>query len=421
MESTFIAVKFFGWDKVSQRFHLTSSWMTAIGANLSALWILVANAWMQNPVGMRFNPETARNEMENFWEVLFSPTAMNKFLHTTTSGFVLASMFVVGISAWFLLHKRNQLFAKKSIIVGSMFGLIATLMVIFTGDGAAKDISKHQPMKLAAMEGLYQGEESAPLMIYGFLSGSDKDRLTDPKDDNFIVNIPVPGMLSFLANGDFSSYVPGIRDMLYGNEEHGILSFEERIKRGHTAQQTLRELKQAQRNKNTARYNELKAKFSDQEWLDTYMKYFGYGTYYDADPAKLKANVLELVPPVTIAFHSFHLMVGLGTLFLLIFALLLYYTMKNKIENVRWLLLVALWSIPLAYLAQQTGWLVAEVGRQPWVIQDMMNTRMAVSQIETGSVQITFWLFAVTFVGLAIAEAKIMLTQIKKGPKEGGN
>jgi cytochrome d ubiquinol oxidase subunit I len=228
-------------------------------------------------------------------------------------------------------------------------------------------------------------------------------------------------MLSFLANGDFSSYVPGIRDMLYGNEEHGILSFEERIKRGHTAQQTLRELKQAQRNKNTARYNELKAKFSDQEWLDTYMKYFGYGTYYDADPAKLKANVLELVPPVTIAFHSFHLMVGLGTLFLLIFALLLYYTMKNKIENVRWLLLVALWSIPLAYLAQQTGWLVAEVGRQPWVIQDMMNTRMAVSQIETGSVQITFWLFAVTFVGLAIAEAKIMLTQIKKGPKEGGN
>jgi cytochrome d ubiquinol oxidase subunit I len=227
-------------------------------------------------------------------------------------------------------------------------------------------------------------------------------------------------MLSFLANGDFNSYVPGIRDLLYGNEAQGILSFKERIKRGHVAQQTLREFKIAEKNKDTQKYEALKAKFNDEKWLNTYMKYFGYGTYYDDDPAKLEANVLELVPPVTIAFHSFHIMVGLGTLFVLVFALLLFYTMKNKLENVRWLLLVALWSIPLAYLAQQTGWLVAEVGRQPWVIQDMMNTRMAVSQIETGSVQITFWLFAFVFVGLAIAEAKIMLTQIKKGPKEGG-
>ncbi len=208
--------------------------------------------------------------------------------------------------------------------------------------------------------------------------------------------------------------------MLYGNEEHGILSFEERIKRGHIAQETLKEFKIAEKNNNTAEYNSLKEKFEDKEWLNTYMKYFGYGTYYDPDPQKLEANVLELVPPVTIAFHSFHIMVGLGTLFVLLFLLLLFYTMKNKIENVKWLLWVALWSIPLAYLAQQTGWLVAEVGRQPWVIQDMMNTRMAVSQIETSSVQITFWLFAIVFVGLAIAEAKIMLTQIKKGPKEGG-
>jgi cytochrome d ubiquinol oxidase subunit I len=420
MESTFIAVMFFGWDKVSKKFHLTSSWLTAIGANLSALWILVANAWMQNPVGMKFNPDTARNEMENFWDILFSPTAVNKFLHTTTSGFVLASVFVVGISAWFLLHKRNQLFAKKSIVVGSIFGLIATVMVIFTGDGAAKDIAKHQPMKLAAMEGLYQGEESAPLMIYGFLSGSDEERLAEPQEDNFIFNIPVPGMLSFLANGDFGSFVPGVRDMLYGNEKYGILSFKERIKRGHIAQQTLKELKEAQKDENITRYEELKNKFENKEWLNTYMKYFGYGTYYDPNPKKLEANVLELVPPVTIAFHAFHIMVGLGTLFLLLFALLIWYTMKNKIENMKWLLLLALWSIPLVYLAQQTGWLVAEVGRQPWVIQDMMNTRMAVSQIETGSVQITFWLFAITFVGLAIAEAKIMLTQIKKGPKEGG-
>ncbi|HEX2395791.1 MAG TPA: cytochrome ubiquinol oxidase subunit I, partial [Bacteroidales bacterium] len=153
LESTFIAIMFFGWNKVSRKFHLVSTWLVAFGSNLSALWILVANAWMQNPVGMRFNPDTARNEMMNFWDVLLSPFAVNKFIHTVTSGYVLASIFVMGISAWFLLKHRESYMAKRSMIVASVFGLIASFMLIFSGDGSAKLIARVQPMKFAAFEG----------------------------------------------------------------------------------------------------------------------------------------------------------------------------------------------------------------------------------------------------------------------------
>ncbi len=170
LESTFIAVMFFGWGKVSKKFHLMSTWLTAIGANLSALWILVANAWMQNPVGMRFNPDTARNEMVNFWKVFLSPMAINKFLHTISSGFVLAGVFIIGISAWFLLKRREVVFAKKSILVASIFGFISSLFLITTGDGSARQVAFKQPMKLAAMEGLYQGKKGAGLVAFGILS-----------------------------------------------------------------------------------------------------------------------------------------------------------------------------------------------------------------------------------------------------------
>ena len=167
MESTFIAIMFFGWNKVSKRFHLLSSWLVAIGSNLSALWILVANAWMQDPVGMHFNPDTARNEMVNFWEVLFSPTAINKFLHTISSAYTYSALFVIGVSAWFLIKKRNLILAKRSMVVASTFGLIMSIFMILTGDESARQIYRVQPMKFAAMEGLYKGETNAPLVAIG--------------------------------------------------------------------------------------------------------------------------------------------------------------------------------------------------------------------------------------------------------------
>src|SRR5665647_2395010 len=200
---------FFGWDKVSKRFHLVSTWLTAIGANLSALWILVANAWMQNPVGMQFNPDTARNEMVNFWEVFLSPMAINKFLHTITSGFVLAGVFIIGVSAWFLLKKREVPFAKKSILVAAIFGFLSSLFLITTGDGSAKLVAQKQPMKLAAMEGLYQGKNGVGLVAFRIFSPTK----TDPENDklhDFLFKIEIPNALSYMIHLDVNAFVPGV-------------------------------------------------------------------------------------------------------------------------------------------------------------------------------------------------------------------
>ncbi len=420
MESTFIAVMFFGWNKVSKRFHLISTWLTAIGANLSAVWILVANAWMQDPRGMRFNPDTARNEMVNFWDVALSPTAVSKFLHTTTSGFVLAAVFVVGVSAWFMLKKREILFAKKSMIIASVFGILASLVLIGSGDSSAKSLAKTQPMKLAAMEGLYEGQNNAPLIGMALITDAQDKPLTKDSQAQFALKIEIPSALSFLAFGDFDAFVPGVKDLILGNEEHGIMSYKEKIRRGYEAQQTLKAYKKAQKEKNPE-FAALKAKFNDDEWMDSYFKYFGYGAYYDENPTKLEANAFKMIPPISMTFYAFHIMVALGMWFLLLFVVILFLIYKNKLVDNKIVLWASVWTIPLVYIASQAGWIVAEVGRQPWVIQDLMTTSKAVSQIDTTSVMITFWLFAFTFTALLIAEIKILTKQIKIGPKKASN
>lgn len=413
MESTFIAIMFFGWEKVSKRAHLLSSWLTAIGANLSALWILVANGWMQNPVGMWFNPEMARNEMVDFWAVLLSPMAVSKFLHTTSSSFVLASLFVIGVSSWFLMKKRETSLARKSIIVAAVFGLISSLYVVGTGDMSAKAVSATQPMKLAAIEGLYQGSENAPLMAFGILTKTD----TPLKDeDKFLIKmeVPVPGMLSLLAFGNFDAFVPGVIDLVQGNPDYGIISYYEKMERGYKAQQVLAEFKDI-KDKNSPRYAELYAMFKDKEFLNNYFKYFGYGSFYSPDKAKMEQNALQLIPNIPISFYSFHIMVALGFLFIIIFILFLFLAIKDRLTGNKWLFILGIVSVPLAFIASEAGWIVAEVGRQPWVIQDLMPTLTAVTKIDSTSVIITFWMFAVIFTLLLIAEIKIMVTQIKKG------
>ena len=169
LEAVFSAVMFFGWNKVSKGFHLASTWLTTIGASLSALWILIANAWMQYPVGMRFNPDTVRNEMEGFFEIVFSPVAINKFFHTVISSWVVGAVFVISVSCWFLIKNKNLILAKKSIKIASVFGFIAILLTLFTGDGTAKVVAKVQPMKLAAMEGLYHGDTHQSIVAFGIL------------------------------------------------------------------------------------------------------------------------------------------------------------------------------------------------------------------------------------------------------------
>ncbi|MFH1160310.1 MAG: cytochrome ubiquinol oxidase subunit I [bacterium] len=413
LESTFIAVMFFGWNKVSKGVHLASSWLTAIGANLSALWILVANAWMQYPVGMQFNPDTARNEMVDFWEILLSPMAVNKFFHTVSSGYVTAAVFVAGISAWFLLKKRHEPVAKKSILVASIFGISGSVLLALTGDGSAYTIAQKQPMKLAAMEGLYEGKEGAGLVAAGILDLSKKPG--DGKDP-FLVKLQVPKLLSILGYRHANAFVPGIDDIVNGGykpwnseipdeEKEMTLSVAQKIEKGKTAITALRDYKRASQAGDTTL-----ASLSKQKLQENF-PWFGYG--YLNDPA-------SVIPHVPLIFYSFHLMVVLGLYFILLFILLLYSLNTNRLEKQRWLLWLSLWTIPLVYLAGQAGWVVAEAGRQPWVIQDLLPTIAAVSQISASSVQITFWIFTAIFTALLIADLMILVRQIRIGPKEGG-
>jgi len=413
LESTFIAVMFFGWNKVSKGFHLTSSWLTAIGANLSALWILVANAWMQYPAGMHFNPDTVRNAMVNFWEVLLSPVAVNKFLHTVSSGYVTGAIFVIGISAWFLLKKRELLMAQRSILVASIFGLITSLFLAFTGDGSAYQVAQKQPMKLAAMEGLYKGEKGVGLVAMGILTPGKK--AGDGKDA-FLVKIEIPKLLSVLGYRNTDAYVPGVEDLIQGGfkpefsprpaQESAIaISVEEKINKGRTAVTALGIYKEAKAVDDKAKSD------SALKVMKENFPYFGYA--YLNKPA-------SAIPNVPVTFYSFHIMVALGVFFILLFIAVLYALKKKVLEKQRWLLWLSVWTIPLVYLASQTGWIVAEMGRQPWVIQDLMPTMAAISKIDASSVVITFFLFAAVFTALLIAEIMIMKRQISIGPKEGG-
>ena len=407
LESTFVAVMFFGWNKVSKKFHLTSTWLVAIGASLSALWILVANAWMQNPVGMTFNPETARNEMVDFWAILFNQVAVDKFLHTISSGFLLASMFVLGISSWFLIRKREELLAKRSILIAGVFGILSSLMVAYTGDESARTISKVQPVKFASMEALFEGKNNAGLVAIGFLKDTDK-KIGERTVREFAFKIEIPGLLSVLTGGDKDGYVQGIIDHVSGNEEKGIMSVSEKMKRGNFAKNVLTDYKRVRMINDTEQLENIKNIFKDKEFQDNYFKYFGYA-FIDKPE--------DVIPNVPIAFYSFHLMVILGFLFIIIFAMALYFLFKGTISDNRWFLWIALLSIPLPYIAGELGWILAEMGRQPWIIQDMMPVSIAVSQINSGSVITTFILFAVLFAVLLVSEISIMVKQIKAGPK----
>jgi cytochrome d ubiquinol oxidase subunit I len=407
LESTFVAVMFFGWNKVNKKFHLVSTWLVAVGANLSALWILVANSWMQHPVGMIFNPETARNEMVSFWAVLFNQVAVDKFLHTISSSFLLASMFVLGISAWYLIRKREEQVAKKSILVAGVFGLLSSLMVAYTGDQSARTVSKVQPVKFASMEALYEGKSNAGLIAFGVLKDSDK-KIGDKTEWDFAFKIQIPGLLSVLTGGDRDSYVQGLKDHIYGNEKLGIISTAEKIKNGKYSMDILTSYKNAKLNNDTARISATRNIFKDKVFNDKYFRYFGYASINKPE---------DVIPDVPGSFYSFHMMVVLGFLLILIFSIALYLLFKGTITDNKWFLWVALLSVPLPYIASELGWLLTEIGRQPWIIQDLMTVNKAVSQIGTGTVITTFILFAVLFTGLLISEVSIMVKQIKTGPK----
>jgi len=350
---------------------------------------------------MEFNPDTVRNEMMNFWDVLFSPVAISKFLHTIGSGYVMASLFVVGVSAWYLLKGRDVVFAKKSMIIGATFGLITSLFLILSGDESAHQVALKQPVKLAAMEGLYEGKESAGIVAVGILN--NKKTLTND-EETFNFELEIPYALALLGYHDTTAYVPGLKDLVYGNETRGIISSQTKIDKGKLAVTALEEYKEAKKANDMIKAQKARAV------LEENMKYFGYGYLKSTE---------QIVPPVATTFYAFHIMVTLGGWFTVLFALLLYLCMKKDISDYRLLLTSAVWSIPLGYIAGEAGWVVAEVGRQPWAIQDLMPVGIAATKIATTNVMISFFMFATLFTLLLIAEIKIMTKQIKIGPDGG--
>ena len=388
MEATFFAIMYFGWNKVSKKTHLLATWLTGIGAAISAIWILVANSWMQHPVGMEFNPDTVRHEMVDFWALVLNPVAVSKFFHSVFSGWMTGSVFAIGISCWYLLKKREVRFALSSIRVSAIVGVIGTFAVMFSGDMSGIHVAQYQPMKLAAAEGLENGGESAPFSI--------------------VPGVEVPGMLSILATHDIDGYVPGINNLLEGyTDSEGVVhpSAEEKMERGKVAIESFKQYRSL-KDENPLAAQEARTR------LEENVEYFGYG-YIDSPQ--------ELVPNVPLVYWSFRVMVGLGSFLLLLMIATFWFEYRGKLQDMKWLQWVALLSIPLVYIAGQAGWIVAEVGRQPWVIEGLLPVKAAVSSVSVSAVQTTFWLFVVIFTLFLVAEIRIMINAIKQGPKINNN
>ena len=385
MEATFFAVMFFGWEKVSPKFHLASTWLTGIGATISAYWILVANGWMQNPVGTTFNPDTVRSEMASaaaFWEVVSNPVAVSKFCHSVTSGWVTGGIFVVGVSAWYLLKNRHSEFARKSLLVGAVVGLVGSGAVMLSGDASGVHAAEFQPMKLAAAEGLQDGGNGAAFTI--------------------VPGIKIPKMLSILATHDIDGFVPGINDILNGytdNEGNVIPSVAEKMARGRDALDALALYREA---------DDPQLKAEARDWLEANVQYMGYGHLEKPE---------DVVPPVGVVFWAFRLMIGLGMLVALVLLLSLIAVWKDKLGAWKWLLYAAIVCIPLAYITGQCGWIVAEVGRQPWTIQGLLPVNVAISSLSAGAVKTTFFVFLAVFALFLAIEIRIMIGAIRKGPE----
>ena len=385
MEATFFAVMFFGWNKVSPKFHLASTWLTGIGATISAYWILVANGWMQNPVGTTFNPETVRSEMASaaaFWEVITNPVAVSKFCHSVTSGWVTGGIFVVGVSAWYLLKNRHVEFARKSMLIGAIVGLVGSGAVMLSGDSSGVHAAEFQPMKLAAAEGLEDGGNGAAFTI--------------------VPGIKVPKMLSILATHDINGFVPGINDILKGytdNDGNVVPSVADKMVMGRQALDALAVYR------NT---DDPTLKAEARAILDANVQYMGYGHLEKPE---------DVVPPVGVVFWAFRFMIGLGMLIALVPLLSLIAIWKDRLGAWKWLLWASIICIPLVYICGQSGWVVAEVGRQPWTIQGLLPVNVAISSLSAGAVKTTFFVFLAVFALFLAIEIRIMIRAIGKGPE----
>jgi len=396
LESTFIGLFFLGWERLTKRQHLAVTFLTALGSNLSALWILIANGWMQNPVGAEFSFETMRMEMTSFWELVTNPVAQVKFVHTVAAGYVTASMFVMGISAWYMLKGRDLAFAKRSFSVAVGFGLASILSVILLGDESGYEVGDVQKVKLAAIEAEWHtAEPPAPFTLYGEPSNEDQETHNA---------IKVPWALGLIATRSLSEEVVGLQDLM---REHEI-----RIRSGMIAYDYLRKLRG---DEDTEANRAIFAEHVDD---------LGYGLLlkaYTANPAQATEEQIALavqdsIPEVAPLFWSFRIMVLAGFWMLLLIVLGFFFNAKRVIQNKRWLLRAIVWSIPVPWIAAETGWFVAEFGRQPWAIGEVLPTSIAVSSLTADQLVTSLTAFIVFYTALFLIEIFLMIKFSRQGP-----
>uniref|UniRef100_A0A486XLQ0 Cytochrome d ubiquinol oxidase subunit I n=1 Tax=Rheinheimera sp. BAL341 TaxID=1708203 RepID=A0A486XLQ0_9GAMM len=396
LESTLVGLFFFGWDRLSKEKHLAVTWLMALGTNLSALWILIANGWMQHPIGSEFNIDTMRMELASFSEVVFNPVAQVKFVHTVSAGYVTGAIFVLAISSWYLLKGRDLAFARRSFAIASAFGLASALSVIVLGDESGYELGDVQKVKLAAVEAEWQ-THPAPAAFTVFGIPNEATQTTD-------YALKIPAVLGLIATRSLDEPVPGLAELKAKHLE--------RIIRGQEAYVLMLQYRAGDKSPATVnRFNELKEDL-------------GYGmllTAYTDDVANATAEhiaqaVEDSVPQVWPLFWSFRIMVACGFAMLLLFALAFWHSAKRTVDKPKWLLKFAVFSLPLPWIACEAGWFVAEYGRQPWAIGEILPTHLAVSQLTVTDIWISLISIMVLYTIFVIIEMWLMTKYAKIGP-----
>jgi len=396
LESTFVGMFFLGWERLTKVQHLMVTFLTALGTNLSALWILIANGWMQNPVGSEFNFETMRMEMTSFAELVLNPVAQVKFIHTVSAGYVAGSMFVLGISAYYLLKGRDLAFAKRSFSVAAAFGLASILSVIVLGDESGYEIGDVQKTKLAVMEA--EWETQVPPADFTLIGFPDNDT------EETYGAIKIPYLMGLIATRSTDEFVWGLKDLMGMHEQ--------RIRKGMVAYGLLQKLRSGDYSK------------QDKMDFDAVKADLGYGlllkrytpNVVDATEAQIQLATRDTIPKVAPIFWTFRIMVAAGFTMLLIFVLAFYFNARRVVDKKRWFLKLCLWSIPLPWIAIETGWFVAESGRQPWAIGEVLPTFLGTSSLTTTDLWISLAGFITFYTVLLVIEMWLMFHFARKGP-----
>ncbi len=396
LESTLVGMFFFGWDRLTKRQHLTVTWLTAVASSFSALWILVANGWMQNPVGGEFNFESMRMEMQSFSEVVFNPVAQVKFVHTVGAGYTTGAVFVLGISAYYLLKGRDIAFARRSFAIAASFGIAGILSVIVLGDESGYELGDVQKVKLAAIEAEWHTEPApAAFTVFGF-----------PNQDTMTTDyaIKIPYLMGIIATRSIDTPVIGLHEIM---DEHEL-----RIRNGIEAYRLLEKLRAGEKTQ------------SNIDAFNLVKKDLGFGlllkehtpNVVDATEAQIKQSAKDSLPHVAPLFWSFRLMVGCGFLMLFIIGMAFYQTCRQKIDEKPWVLKLAILAIPLPWIASEAGWFVAEYGRQPWAVAEILPVNMAASNLQASEIIFSILMIFALYTLFLIAEVYLMLKFVRLGP-----